>query len=124
MAVFKKLEEIEVWKRACRLAVEIYRLCEIEPLSKDWGLKDQLRRTAVSIASNIAEGYERNSRAEFRRYLVIAKGSCGELKTQLYILKAIEKLPAADVEKLLKEVIEISSMIGGLASSISQKIDQ
>jgi len=122
--MFKKVEEIEAWKRACRLAVEIYRLCEIEPLAKDWGLRDQLRRAAVSIASNIAEGYERNSRAEFRRYLVIAKGSCGELKTQLYILKAIEKLPAADVEKLIKEVIEISLMIGGLASSISQKIDK
>ena len=106
------------------MAVEIYRLCEIEPLSKDWGLRDQLRRAAVSIASNIAEGYERNSRAEFRRYLVIAKGSCGELKTQLYILKAIEKLPAAEVKKLIKEVIEISLMIGGLASSISQKIDK
>jgi four helix bundle protein len=63
--MFKKVEEIEAWKRACRLAVEIYRLCEIEPLSKDWGLLDQLRRAAVSIASNIAEGYERNSRAEF-----------------------------------------------------------
>jgi len=74
--VFRKVEDIEVWKRACRLAVDLYSLCDQEPLAKDWGLRDQLRRAAVSIASNIAEGYERNSQAEFRRYLLIAKGSC------------------------------------------------
>ena len=119
--MFTKLEEIEVWKRSCRLAVNIYQLCEREPLNKDWGLRDQVRRAAVSIASNISEGYERNSRVEFRRFLVIAKGSCGELKTQLYLIKALDVLPASDIDGLLKEASEISLMIGGLASSLARK---
>jgi four helix bundle protein len=122
--MFTRIEEIEAWKRGCRVAVDIYRLCELEPLSRDWGLKDQLRRAAVSVASNIAEGYERNSRTEFRRYLVIAKGSCGELKTQLYILKATGQLLSSDVDRLIKEVNEISLMIGGLISSITKRLEK
>jgi len=75
----------------------------------------------VSIASNIAEGYERNSRLEFRRFLIIAKGSCGELKTQLYIIKALGVLPAGELDGLIQEASEISLMIGGLASSLAKK---
>jgi len=95
---FKKLEDIDAWKRGCRLAVEIYKLTMEEPIAKDWGLRDQLRRSAVSVPSNIAEGYERNSNREFRRFLFIAKGSCGELRTQLYILKALELSLSTDVD--------------------------
>jgi four helix bundle protein len=71
---FKKLEDIDVWKRGCRLAVSIYKMTVKSPFDKDWGLRDQIRRSSVSIPSNIAEGYERNSLAEFRRFLLIAKG--------------------------------------------------
>ena len=118
--MFRKLEDIDVWQRARKLAGQVYRLGNKEPLSKDWGLRDQLRRSAVSIASNIAEGYERNSRMEFRRFLIIAKGSCGELRTQLLILRDIETLPANELDSLIKECSEISMMIGGLAASISR----
>ena len=69
MGTFKKSEDIEVWKRGCRLAVEVYKLTGIKPLEKDWGLRDQVRKAAVSIPSNIAEGYERDSSAEFKRFL-------------------------------------------------------
>jgi len=80
-----------------------------------------MRRAAVSIASNIAEGYERNSRVEFRRFLIIAKGSCGELKTQLYLVKVLASLPGEKLDELIKEASEISLMIGGLASSLAKK---
>ena len=76
------LESLEVWKRSCRLSVDLYRLLRN---CKDYGLKDQITRSALSVPSNIAEGYERDSTAEFLRFLRIAKGSCGELRTQLYI---------------------------------------
>jgi len=111
---FKKLEDIDAWKRGCRLAVDIYKLTSEDPISKDWGLRDQLRRSAVSIPSNIAEGYERNSNREFRRFLTIAKGSCGELRTQIYILKALELKLSLNLDSYLKECIEVSSMIQSL----------
>ena len=75
-------EQLEVWKRSCRLCVNIYKALEA---CQVLGFKDLLGRSALSIPSNIAEGYERNSSREFARFLKIAKGSCGELRTQLYI---------------------------------------
>jgi len=114
VATFKKFEDIDAWKRACRLAVDIYRITSQPALHSDWGMRDQVRRAALSISSNIAEGFERNSTAEFKRFLSIAKGSCGELRSQLYILKALDLLPAVDIGKLISECIEISSMIQNL----------
>lgn len=122
--MFKRLEDIEVWKRGCRLAVEIYQFVERDPLAKNWGLRDQIQRAAISIPSNIAEGYERDSAAEFRRYLRISKGSCGELRTQLYIVKALGIVSDDDVKPLIKECIEISSMLKSLASRIQTKRQQ
>lgn len=109
-----RIEDIEAWKRSCRLAVNIYKLTSKGGFEKDWGLKDQVRRAAVSIPSNLAEGYERNSVPEFRRYSLIAKGSCGELRTQLYIALALEYLDRDSADSLIQECKEISSMITGL----------
>jgi four helix bundle protein len=114
MATFKKFEDIDAWKRACRLAVDVYQLTNQPELNKDWGLRDQLRRSAVSISSNIAEGFERNSDAEFKRFLLIAKGSSGELRSQLYILKALDVLPKEQITILINECSEISSMVQSL----------
>ncbi|PIP06359.1 MAG: four helix bundle protein, partial [Syntrophobacterales bacterium CG23_combo_of_CG06-09_8_20_14_all_48_27] len=83
---YSSFEELDVWKRACRLAVRIY---ESLRDCRDYGLKDQMTRSAVSIASNIAEGAERNSRVEYIRFLHIAKGSSAELRTQVYIAQQI-----------------------------------
>ena len=124
MATFRKLEDIEVWKRSCRLAVDIYKLTAVEEISKDWSLRDQIRRSSVSIPSNIAEGYERDSNAEFSRFLKIAKGSCGELRTQLYIVKALELIPQEIIDKFLKETIELSSMLQGMITYLQAKQDK
>ena len=123
MATFKKFEDIEVWKRAYRLAVDIYQLTNQAQLQKDWGLRDQLRRSAISTSSNIAEGFERNSDPEFKRFLLIAKGSSGELRSQLYILKALDQLPKDQITILIKECSEISSMIQRLIQHLKSSIN-
>lgn len=121
--MFRKLEEIEVWKRGCRLAVEIFKLVEEEKIAKNWGLRDQLTRAALSIPSNIAEGYERDSLAEFKRFILIAKGSCGELRTQLYVVKAAKLVEDMKLNPLIQECIEISSMLKGLSVQLKNTID-
>ena len=83
---YSSFEELEVWKRSCRLAVRIY---EVLKDCRDFWLKDQMTRAAVSIASNIAEGAERDSVSEFIRFLHIAKGSAAELRAQIYIAEAV-----------------------------------
>lgn len=85
MVAIKRVEEIDAWQEARKLATDVYRLTSFGAWAKDFGLRDQTRRAAVSIACNIAEGFARGSNAEFRRFLSIARGSATELKTQMYI---------------------------------------
>lgn len=105
------LEELEVWKRSKALAVKVYRLLVN---CRDYGFRDQLSRAAVSVPSNIAEGYERNSKKDFANYLRIAKGSCAEVRTQIDIGKEIGYIFHDDAEKLIREYLEISKMLQGL----------
>jgi four helix bundle protein len=82
---YQEFKELRVWQEAKGLAVEIYRITQTAKFSKDYGLREQVQRAAVSVASNIAEGYEKNSNKDFVRNLLIAKGSLAELRTQLEI---------------------------------------
>jgi four helix bundle protein len=79
-------ENLDIWKRGCRLAVDV---CVASHGSKEFALKDQITRSAISIPSNIAEGAERSSDADFSRFLGYSKGSCGELRTQLLIHREV-----------------------------------
>ena len=81
MATFQKFEDIEAWQRARELTREIYTASNENPFSKDFGLRDQVRKTSVSIMSNIAEGFERDGTKEFIQFLSVAKGSSGELRS-------------------------------------------
>jgi four helix bundle protein len=108
-------EDLEVWKRACRVAVSTY---EVLKDCRDYGLRDQMTRAAVSIASNIAEGAERNSPAEYTRFLHIAKGSAAELRTQLYIAQRIGILDHATQTELTEELKAISAMLHALIKSL------
>ncbi len=81
----KSFEEIKAWKGARELTRQVYALTRREPFAKDFGMRDQVCRAEVSIMSNIAEGYESQTEAVFIRYLGIAKGSAGELRSQLYV---------------------------------------
>ena len=104
-------EKFEVWKRSSRLAVSLYKSLVN---CKDYSLKDQLTRAAVSVPSNIAEGFERNSNRQFAQFLQIAKGSCGELRTQLYICSEISEPDAKIAHEYRLEAVEISKMLQGL----------
>ena len=84
MSTIKSFEEIEAWKGARQLTRQVYTLTKRQAFAKDFGMKDQICRAAVSIMSNIAEGYESQTEAVFIRHLGIAKGSAGELRSQLY----------------------------------------
>ena len=86
MATIKRFEEIIAWQEARRLAAKIYSLCRKEALSKDFGMRDQIQRAAVSVGSNIAEGFERSGNKELANFLWIAKGSSGEVASQLYTI--------------------------------------
>ena len=110
-----QFEELEVWKRSSRLAVSILELVNGIKL---YALRDQMARCCISVPSNIAEGAERESNREFRRFLAIAKGSAGELRTQLYIGVRAGIFPAEVANPLIQEAKKISSMIEGLRKRI------
>jgi len=109
-------EQLEVWKRFSRLAVSVLELSE---RIKSYPLRDQMLRCAISIPSNAAEGAEWESEREFRRFLLIAKGSAGELRTRLYIALKANLLTADASNPLILEVKEFSSMLHGLIKRIS-----
>ncbi|MDR3627547.1 MAG: four helix bundle protein [Ignavibacteriaceae bacterium] len=104
----EKFEDLEVWKESMRLAVEIY---EVFKMLSDYGFKDQVQRASVSVPSNIAEGYERNSNKEFIQYLFISKGSAGELRTQLYLAIELKLIPKDKGLQLLESSKKISAML-------------
>lgn len=106
-----KFEDLEIWKEGMRVSVKIY---EVLQKCKDYGLKDQMQRAAVSIPSNIAEGFERQTNKEYIQFLFIAKGSCGELRTQLYLAKELKIIMDEDFTYLLPKLIQLSSMISNL----------
>jgi len=106
-----KFEDLEVWKRGVELSANIYR--EMKGL-KDYGFRDQITRSSLSIPSNIAEGFERESQKEAVAFLSYAKGSGGELRTQIIIGMKIGYIPDQVGQKWVQEVKEISSMLGGL----------
>ncbi|MGR5120708.1 four helix bundle protein [Vibrio astriarenae] len=113
---FFKFEDLAVWKRSARLTSEVYKHFAS---SKDFGFKDQITRCALSIPSNIAEGYERKGTREFINFLSYAKGSSGELRTQIYIGIEIDYIPKQLGAKWLQEVEEISRMLSGLMKSLA-----
>ena len=106
-----KCENLDVWKRACRVSVDIYKVFKD---CKDYGFKDQITRSSLSIPSNIAEGVERYSNQETVRFLDIARASCAELVTQIYIAIEIGYLSKDAGFKLKNEIEEISKMITSL----------
>jgi len=102
---YRSFEDLEVWKIACRISIQVYTILKT---CRDYGMKDQMTRASVSIASNIAEGSERDSSKEFVRFLNIAKGSSAELRTQLYIAGEVGIIPVSVQEKLIEELTVLS----------------
>lgn len=111
-------EELEVWKRAVELSVAVYLGTQA---LKDFGFRDQITRSGLSIASNIAEGMERSTAADQIKFLDYARGSCGELRTQVIVGARVGFLKQAEAELWIQESNEISAMIQGLIRSIRNR---
>lgn len=116
-----RFEELDIWMLSTNIAIEIYKLTSGIKFSKDFALRDQIRRAVVSIPSNIAEGFERNNNNEFMQYLKISKGSCGEVRTQLYIGLEIGYISRSEYERINNSLLEIASKIGKLMTYLQNK---
>ena len=116
MGNVNRFEDLEIWKKAIDLTVYIYKLTFNEPLSKDYSLKDQIRRASSSVSNNIAEGYEYGSNNQFIRFLRIAKGSLGEVRSQIIVLERLNYINKNDFSKIYEECIILSKQIAKLIS--------
>ncbi|MGI8835007.1 MAG: four helix bundle protein [Pyrinomonadaceae bacterium] len=116
-----RFEDFIAWQKARKLTSEIYRVTNQGLFSRDFGLKDQIRRAAVSSMSNLAEGFERGRPGEFHQFLSIAKGSCAELRTQLYVALDAGYLDSAEFEALMNQATEVGQILGGLRLSVEKR---
>ena len=113
MASVQKFEELEVWQEARQLVKAIYCTTQEGNFAKDFGLRDQIQRAAVSVMSNIAEGFERSGNKEFSYFLYLAKGSAGEVRSQLYIASDLGYLEKPTFEKLNQSALCVSRQLSG-----------
>ncbi len=116
-----RFEDLIAWQKSRELVKHIYQITNTGDFSRDYGLRDQIRRASVSIMSNIAEGFERGSQADFHRFLVIAKASCAEVRSQLYIALDIGYLSEQEFKQLMAKASEVSRVIGGLRKSVDTR---
>lgn len=114
MATITRFEEIEAWKKARELTRAIYLLTTEGAFARDFGLRDQIRRAAVSVMSNIAEGFERDGNKEFRQFLSLAKGSLGEVQSQLYVALDVQYIVQAQFETTMGLAADTGRLIGGM----------
>lgn len=114
MGTIKDFEDIQVWQKARELSRAVYRVSNTGLFGRDFGLRDQIRRAAVSTLSNIAEGFERSGNGEFSQFLSMAKGSVGEVRAQLYVALDQGYLAQEEFERLSTLCREIGKMIGGM----------
>ncbi len=110
-----RFEDIIAWQKAKELTIQVYRLHEE---SKDFGFKDQIQRASVSVMNNIAEGFERRSNKEFKQFLYIAKGSCAEVRSMLYLAKEMSKISQNNFKSLFALSEEISKILSVLIKSL------
>jgi four helix bundle protein len=110
-----------VWQKAKELSLAIYRLAGKGSFAKDFGLRDQIQRAAVSVMSNIAEGFERYSRQEFKQFLSVARGSVAEVRSQLHLARELGYVSDDDFSALYTLCLEISRAFGALRASIARE---
>lgn len=114
MATWQRFEEMDIWQMGCKLVCAAYEMTRTGEFAKDFALRDQIRRAAISVPSNIAEGYERDSDKAFAQMLTIAKGSCGELRTQLHIAARLGYVDSKVMQGLIDDAERISKKLATL----------
>jgi four helix bundle protein len=121
VATIERFEDIKAWQTARDLVSAIYRVSGRGKFEKDFGLRDQIRRAAVSAMSNIAEGFERCSDKEFHRFLYIAKGSAGEVRSQLFVALDLEYLTSEEFSNLRLKAEEVAKALSGFITYLAPK---
>lgn len=120
MTLIKRFEDLEAWKIAREVTKQIYRVTSNENFARDFGLCDQIRRASVSVMSNVAEGFERDGNKEFANFLSIAKGSSGEVRSQLYVALDQNYISENEFNNIYMKTIENSRVISGLIKYLKQ----
>ena len=116
-----RFEDLLVWQRSRSLAVAVYQITGTDRFSRDFGLRNQVRRASVSVMSNIAEGFGRYSRPEIRRFPTIARGSIAEVRSHLYLARDLDYLTEADHRSLNTRCIEVDRMLAALRTSLDHE---
>jgi four helix bundle protein len=117
MTAVARFEDLIVWQKARQLAREVHSACATGRAARDYALTDQMRRASVSIVSNIAEGFERKHATYFRQFLSYARGSCAELRAQLYLASDVGWLSQSEFLRLSENAIEVGRLLGALFRS-------
>jgi four helix bundle protein len=117
----ERFEDLIAWQKARQLTKRIYSLSKDGEFGRDFGLRDQIRRAAVSVMSNLAEGFDRGGRGEFHQFLVIAKGSCAEVRSQLYVAFDAGYVSEGEFQAMTHQAEEVARIIGGLRASVSRQ---
>ena len=111
--IIQRFEDIVAWQKARELVDKVYKLTSEDKFSRDFVLKDQIRRAAISVMSNIAEGYARQTNREFIQFLYIARGFASETKSQLYVALDLGYISKEEFEKIYETVSEVAKLITG-----------
>jgi four helix bundle protein len=121
MGKFSSFEEINSWQKSRIFNKRIYQITENQNFKKDFDFVRQIRRASISISSNIAEGFERNTDKEFIYFLYVAKASAGEVRSQIYLAFDLQYITKLEFEELLESVTEISRLVSGFIKYLSPK---
>jgi len=117
----KRFEDLIAWQKARALTLAIYELTRQSQFRRDFALSSQLQRAAVSVMSNIAEGFERHRPSELHQFLSVAKSSCAEVRSHLYVAADVGYLDEAKLHQLLAQAEEVARILGGLRSSVARR---
>lgn len=120
MSQIRRFEDIEIWQKSIEIALDIYKLSEEGKLKSDFGFKDQIRRAAMSISNNIAEGFEYDNNRHFVKFLHYSKGSAGEVRSQLFVLWKINYIKEESYKNIHDRLIELSKKISGFIKYLKE----
>jgi four helix bundle protein len=116
----EKFEDLRIWQISIEITKEINKYTEYRAFSRNWALKDQIIRALISISSNIVEGFERNNNKEFRRFLLYAKGSAGEVRSQLYIAKEFGYITLDEFNTTYQKIFSLGGQIGSFINYLTE----